>query len=155
MKSFQFRLQAVLTVREQAEQSAQQRCARAYETVEAAAGRLRSAEAAIVAVDELRGRELAAGARADRIEQLRNYTVLLHERRTVLVRELTEARRQAEAAQRQLLFATRQRETLERLRQRQRRKHDYAAAQTEQKILDDLAGRPAILLDTWRDPLPV
>jgi flagellar export protein FliJ len=155
MKSFQFRLQAVLTLREQAEQAAQQRCARAYEAVERATGRLRSAEAAIAAVDELRGRELSAGARADRLEQLGNYTVLLHERRTVLVRELAEARGQAEAARRQLLFATQQRETLERLRQRQRRKHDYAAAQAEQKLLDDLAGRRETLLDTWRDPLPV
>jgi flagellar export protein FliJ len=150
MKAFRFRLQAVLTLREQAEHEAQQLCARAYAAVESAEARLRSADAAITAADDLRRTHLASGTRASQLEQLRIYAVLLHERRVLVARELTEARRRAEEARRQLLAATQRREALERLRLRQRRTHDYQAARAEQKLLDELAGQGPTLAEVWR-----
>ena len=150
MKIFRFRLQAVLTLREQAEHEAQQLCARAYAAVESAEARLRSAEAAIAAADDLRRTHLAAGSRASQLEQLRIYAVLLQDRRAQIARELTEARRRAEEARRRLLAATQQRETLERLRNRQRRAHDYQAARAEQKLLDEMAGQGPTLAEVWR-----
>lgn len=84
MKAFCFRLQSVLTLRGRAEQAAQQRCAQAFAAVERAAARLHSADSAIATSDEMRRTQLVAGARADRVEQLRVHSVLLHERRTRL-----------------------------------------------------------------------
>jgi flagellar export protein FliJ len=142
MKTFCFRLQAVLTLREQAEQAAQQECARAYAALERAGDRLRSLDGLIPSADELRRNELSSGARADRLEQLRAYAVNLQERRTQLARELADARRLVETAWRQLIVATQNREALDRLGVRQRRAHDYNAARVEQKLLDEFSNRP-------------
>ena len=151
MKAFQFRLQAVLTLREQAEQAAQQSCARAYAAVEAASARVRAADEAIAVSDESRRAQLAAGARADQVEQLRAFGVLLGERRAGRLRELTEARQRAKEASSLLVTATQRREALERLRRGQRSVHTYQAARTEQKILDELAGHGRMLAATWRE----
>jgi flagellar export protein FliJ len=150
MKTFRFRLQAVLTLREQAEHETQLRFARACSVVENAEARLRSADAAVAASDEMRRAHLAAGSRACQLEQLRLYAVLLSERRTRIIRELAEARARAETARRALLFATQRRESLDRLRGRQRRAHDYQAAQAEQKLLDELAGQGPTLTEVWQ-----
>ena len=152
MKAFRFRLQAVLTLREQTEQVAQQRCARAYAAVEIAAARVRSAEAEIDATDQAHRAQMAAGPRAGQLDQLRLYVSLLHERRRQLARELVEGRRQAAEAARQLLLATQQREGLERLRGRQRRVYDYQTARAEQQTLDELVGRGPALSGAWKTP---
>jgi flagellar FliJ protein len=150
MKSYRFRLQAVLTLREQAEQEAQLHYARACAVVENAEARLRSADAALAASDEMRRAHLAAGSHAGQLEQLRLYAVLLTERRTRIIGELTEARAGAEESRRELLLATQRRESLERLRGRQRRVHDYQTARNEQKLLDELAGQGPSLAEVWR-----
>ena len=154
MKAFRFRLQAVLTLREQAEQAAQQRCAEAYAAVEAAAGRLRTADAAIEQSDERRRACLSGRAPVFELEQLRKHSLVLQEHRTLCVRALAEARQRADDAWRALVVATQQREALERLRARQKRVYDYQVARAEQKFLDDLSGRGPTLVDAWRD-LPV
>jgi len=141
----------VLTLREQAEQTAQQNCARAHAAVASAAARVRMAEEAIVASDEARRAQLAAGARADEIEQWRAFGVRLGERRTVVARELAEAQQQAAEAWRLLIIATQRREGLERLRRQQRLIHTGQAARLEQKLLDELAGRGPILAEAGRE----
>ena len=150
MKAFRFRLQAVLTLREQAEQAAEQRCAQAYVEVENATARVRSVEAEIDATEQAHRAQLAVGPRASQLEQLRLYTGLLDERRLHLARELTDARRRAEEARAQLLLATQKREALERLRGRQRRAHDYDSARAEQRTLDELASRAQGLSQAWK-----
>lgn len=142
MRAFRFRLEAVLTLREQTEREAQQRCARAYTAVENAAGRVRAAEGEIDAAEQAHRARLAASPLAGQLEQLRLYQLFLQERRRQLARELAEARRQADEAGRQLVLATQQREALERLRGRQRRAHDYQTTRAEQRLLDELAGHP-------------
>jgi flagellar export protein FliJ len=149
---FRFRLQAVLTLRERAEQAAQQRCARSCAAVQLAAARLGSAEAEITASEELRRTHLAAGFRAGQFEQLRAHAVLLNERRIRLARELAEARQREAEARQSLVAATQQRETLVRLRDHQRRAYNYRAARAEQKVLDDLAARGMALAQAWRQP---
>jgi flagellar FliJ protein len=151
MKAFRFRLQVVLTLREEAEQAAQQLFARAFLGLEQAAARLRSAEAAIAANDQWQRTRLAAGMRADELEQSRLYSALLEERRTQLAREAARAQQQVEEARQKLLQATRQREILERLRERQRRVYDYQAARAEQKLLDELSKRAPILAGSGRE----
>ena len=151
MKAFQFRLQAVLTLREQAEQTAQQNCARAHAAVASASARVSMAEEAIVASDQSRRAQLAAGARADEIEQWRAFGVLLGERRIAVARELAEAHQQAAEAWRLLIIATQRREGLERLRRQQRLIHTCQAARLEQKLLDELAGRGPMLAEAGRE----
>ena len=148
MRAFRFRLQAVLTLREQAEQIAQQRCARAYAAMEKAADRVRSAEAEIDATDQAHRAQVIASPRAGQLDQLRVYASLLHERRRPPAG--AEARRRADEAWRQLLLATQQREGLERLRGRQRRVYDYQSARAEQQTLDELVGRGSALSGAWK-----
>lgn len=141
MKAFRFRLEAVLTLREQAEQAAQQACARAYAAVEAAAAQVRAVGEAIAAAQQAHLLELANAPRADQIEHIRTYISHLQERQSLLERALAEARRRADAACRQLIVATQQREGLERVRLRQHRAHAYATARLEQSVLDECVGR--------------
>jgi flagellar FliJ protein len=150
MKAFRFRLQAVLTLREQTEQVAEQRCARAYAAVVNAADRVQAVQAEIDATEQAHRAQLSASPRAGQLEQLRLYTALLDQRRRQLARELAEARHRADEARRQLLQATQQREALERLRARQRRAHEYQSARTEQQILDELVGRGPALSGVWK-----
>jgi flagellar FliJ protein len=151
MKAFRFKLQVVLTLREEAEQAAQRLCARAFLGLGQATARLRAAEAEIGANDQRRSAGLASGLRADELEQTRLYGALLEERRTQLAREAARAQQQVEEARHKLLLASRQRETLERLRERQRRVHDYEAARAEQKLLDEFSKRPLILAGSNRE----
>ena len=150
MKAFRFRLQVVLTLREQAERAAQQLCARAFFGLDKATGRLRAAEAAIAADDQLRRARLAAGLRAAELEQSRLYSALLDERRAQTAREAARAQQQLEEARGKLLLATRQREILERLRDRQRRVYDCQAARAEQKLLDEFSQRAPTLAGSRR-----
>ncbi len=151
MKAFHFRLQVVLTLREEAEQAAQRACARALMAMEQAATRLGSAEAAIAANDERRRSRLAAGLRADELEQSRRYSAVLEDRRSPRAREAARAQRLVEEARHKLLLASRRREILERLRERQRLLHDYQTARAEQKLLDELSNRPLILAGCRRE----
>ena len=151
MKAFQFRLQAVLTLREHAEEAAQQSCARAYAAVEAASARLRVVDEAIAASDESCRAQLAACIRAGQIEQLRSFGVLLRERRAGRVRELAVARRRAEECWSLLLVATQRREALESLHRRQKAVHAHQTACAEQKLLDELAGHGRMLAQAWRE----
>ena len=152
MKAFHFRLPAVLTLREQVEEAARQSCARAYSAVATATERLRDADAAIVASDELRRTQLVTGAPADQFEPARVFGILLTERRAGRMRELAEVRSRAEEAWRLLVAATQGREAMERLRRRQQSQHAYQEAQTEQKTLDELAGQRKRLVEAWREP---
>jgi flagellar FliJ protein len=145
MKAFRFRLQVVLTLRQEAEQAAQQLCARAFLGLEQATGRLCGAEAAIAADHQRRRARLAAGLRGAELEQDRLYSALLEERRLQMAREAARAQQQMEEARHKLLLATRQREILERLRDRQRRVYDYQAARAEQKLLDEFSQRAPVL----------
>ena len=145
MRAFQFRLQAVLTLREQAKQAAQRRCAQAYLVVESARVRLQSAEAAIVAADELRRARLVAGIRAGELQQMRDHAVLLNSRRMQLTRELTEAWKQAESARRELVIAAQRQEGLDRLRARQQQVFNYESARAEQKLLDEMCRHGPVL----------
>lgn len=141
MKSFRYRLQAVLTVREQAEREAQLRFARACAQAQSAEKRLRSAEEALAASDKIRRERLGTGSSGGELEQLRLHAALLAELRQRSAGEVAEARQKLEATRQQLASATKAREALVRLRDRQRRAHEYASVRAEQKVMDELAGQ--------------
>ncbi len=154
MKAFKFRLQAVLTLREEKEQEAQRLVAQAL-------GVVATAEAGLARVardlDGL-GREIAdrlrTGVAAARLAEFGNYRVLLTERRFRLERELEAAREKVRQARAALLRATQERQALDGYRGRLRRSHDYRMAREEQKFLDDLATR-APVFGSHRSTSPV
>lgn len=145
MKAFHFRLEAVLSLRQQAEQAAQQRSAEAQRAVQNALAQLDAAEATLLAAQHQRLSSLGTGCQVMLLEQLRAYEIVLRERRALRARELAVAREQAEKAQVQLIKATQEREALEHLRDRQRRTHAYEAARGEQKALDEMSARKSLL----------
>ena len=151
MKAFRFRLEAVLTLREQVEQAAQRAYSRALQAAEAAILAKRAAESEIVQLDQLQASRLAERLPATELEHLRNYRGFLQERLALRHRELAEAQRRAEEARLVLVAARRQREALERLREHQRRVYDYEVARGEQKILDEMAHRSPTLAHAWQE----
>jgi len=150
MRTFRFRLEAVLTLREQVERAAQQRYGQAVAAAEAAAVQKRSVEAEIAAADEFRAGRLTRGLPATELEQMRGYRQALDQRLAERNRELEDARQRAEEARRVLVAATRQREALERLRDHQRRLYDYEAARADQKVLDEMSRRGPTLATAWQ-----
>jgi len=151
MRAFRFRLDAVLTLREQVERAAQQRYGLAVAQAENAAARTRSAEAEIVAADGLRAGRLAGGVPATELEHLRGYRLFLDGRLAQRIRELADARQRVEEARCLLVAATRQREALERLREHQRRLYNYESARADQKLLDEMSRCSPMLANAWRE----
>lgn len=139
MKKFRFTLQAVQVVRQQQERQALEaygRCLRARQQAEAALSEARrNLEDAW-----RRQRELeAAGAPALWLVHSQQWCVVLEERCRQAQTALQQARDQAAAAWSRLAVARRQREAVEKLRQRQWRQYELALAREEQKQLDELA----------------
>lgn len=154
MKAFRFQLEAILKLREQAEQAAQQQCAKANAAVERAQARLQAADATLAAAHDLHREQLATGVQANQLLQLRAYITNLCESRIRLAREVAEAQAQLATATRQMIVATQRREVLERLRERKRREHEHHVAVFEQKMLDDFNGRGSETLQARNQPVP-
>ena len=139
MKKFRFTLQAVYVVRQQQERQALEvygRCLRARLQAEAALAQARQN------LEEgwRRQRELeAAGAPALWLMHGQHWCATLDERCRQAEILLQQAREQTAAAWSRLAVARRQREAVEKLRQRQWRQHELALAHQEQKQLDELA----------------
>ena len=144
MKAFRFSLEAILTLREQAEKAVQVRCAQAYAAERRAADNLREAEAALATAEQAQTVLLQKGCAAAQVEQLRSYSLFLEARRLEFMRAHEESKKRAVDAQAQLITATQKREALERLKNRQRIAHSYNAARLEQLTLDELTGGGAL-----------
>lgn len=150
MKSFRFRLQAILSLREQKEQAAKRIYAEKLRAQEAVAQRLQVAEREIEALMDLQRGQMNRGITCEQLERFRNYLVVLDDRRKSLQVDLMKARQITELAWRELVVATQKREALDRLRSRQQRVYDYEAARAEQKLIDELSSRSDTLADAWR-----
>jgi flagellar export protein FliJ len=151
MKSFRFRLQAILTLREQKEQAAKRIYAEKLRAQEVVAHRLQAAEREIEALMNLQRGQMNSGITCEQLERFRNYLVVLDDRRKALQIDLVKAKQITELAWRELLVATQKREALDRLRSRQQRMYSYEAARAEQKLIDELSSRSDTLADAWRE----
>lgn len=146
MKRFRFQLESILTLREQRERTAQRRFVEALRAYEAIEVRRREHQDLVFAW-ETQTRELRLqGAPACDWRALGNYGVALDEQRQRLDAEADVARRALDAAWAQMTEAARDREGLERYRNRQRAAYERAAGVADQKFLDDLAGRRRAVL---------
>lgn len=139
MKKFRFTLQAVYVVRQQQERQALEAYGRSLRARQQAEETLRQAH---LNLEEgwRRQRELeAAGAPALWLVHGQHWCAVLEERHHQAEAALQQAREQTAAAWSRLAVARRQREAVEKLRQRQWRNYELAVAREEQKQLDELA----------------
>jgi len=138
MKSFRFALQPLQLLREQKERVMQKRYVEALRASDEAAARLdagtRELSAAWVALYE----EVAGGITMDRLRQIRAWCSGLERRCEELTTALKSAQRAAQQAWREMALATRDREALDRLREKRRRAYDRAVQRDEQKQLDEM-----------------
>jgi flagellar FliJ protein len=150
MKSFRFRLHAILTLREDREQAAQRLYADALRAVDAVQQRIQATQRQLDALAADRQTRLNHGVPADELGSLDRYRRVLDLRLNRLREEHAAARAAADRSWQSLLKARQDREALEKYRNRLERDHDAAAARLEQRLLDDLASRAPTLAAAWR-----
>jgi flagellar export protein FliJ len=150
MKPFHFALEAVCTVRLHQEQKALESYAQALQARS-------QAEALVAQVDqqmqecwnELRA-HLARGCSVGLAARTHDYQKALAQRRHECAAALELAERRVAAALQGMLHARRQREIVDRYRERQKARHDREQVRAEQKFLDDLAGRRSSSILAWK-----
>jgi flagellar export protein FliJ len=139
MKAFNFPLESLRTLRQQRERAAQQRYARALAACDSAGQGLQLASGELSAGHAVFLGELAAGAAAGRLVNLRTWCSVLEIRRNERAAALAEARRNANDALRLLTAAAREREALDRFHDKSQHLWQRAFQADEQKMLDELA----------------
>ena len=141
MKPFRFSLQPIQVLREQKEHEAQQSYVQALRACEEAAARVRTAGAELADCWTLLGDELAAGSEATEVLRTRAWCNVLEIRLKEHTGALEEARHSVDAVWRDMLLATRDRETIDHYHDKQRRVYDRDVQRADQKELDELALR--------------
>ncbi len=139
MKPFRFSLQPMLSLKEQTEQAARERYAAALRACENAAARLQQASVELADCWTGLCQKLAAGVSGAELLRARAWCNVLETRVKECAAASERARQAAAAVWQELLAATREREGLERLRERRRASYHREAQAVEQKTLDELA----------------
>ena len=141
MKRFEFRLQAVLTLRQRSEQAALEKYGRAIETRQAAADRLSALDLELCDARRSWLNALADGCAAARAAQMLAYCHLLEERKRQCEQTLHLADVELNQASQKMLQARQQREAVENVLAHQRERHDRDLQDEERKLIDDLVNR--------------
>ena len=145
MKPFRFPLQPIRVLREQKEQVAQQRFAQAMLACEEAAFQLQTASEELAAGWTSLCEELSTGVTATRLLRTRAWCNVLELRQKERNAALQHARRLMDAAWREMMLATRDRESLDRFHDKCRLAYDREAQREEQKLLDEIGVRRSTL----------
>jgi flagellar export protein FliJ len=139
MKRFQFSLAALSVLREQHEQAAQKKYAESLRICEETAARVELASHELMTCwRDLTGK-LAAGVSAMEFLRARAWCNVLELRLKERTAALEQARLKVDAVWQEMLVATRDRESLDRFRDKKRRAYSAEAQRTEQKDMDELA----------------
>ena len=139
MKSFQFSLSALAVLREQQEQAAQKKYVDALHFCEEAAGRVDAASHELKNCwRDLTGK-LSAGVSAMEFLRARAWCNVLELRLKERTAALEQARLKVDAVWQEMLVATRDRESLDRFKDKKRRAYNTQVQRAEQKELDELA----------------
>ena len=144
MKPFRFPLQSIRVLRRQKEQSAQQRFAEAMRACEYAALQLQVASQELAAGWASLCQELSVGVAATGLLRTQSWCSLLEARQRERSAALQMARRAMDAAWREMMLATRDREALDRHHDKCRRVYDREAQREDQKRLDEIGIRRAM-----------
>ncbi|HKX61994.1 MAG TPA: flagellar export protein FliJ [Verrucomicrobiae bacterium] len=141
MKRFEFRLQAVLTLRQRAEQAAMEVFGTAIRRREAASAQLQHHEMQLSETRRQWLNEMADGCPAIRASQTLAFCHSIDERRIRADQELQQADLELAQASQRMVFARQQREAVENLLRRQREAHELQARLADQRVIDDLVNR--------------
>lgn len=141
MKRFEFKLQAVLTLRQRAEQAALEKYSRAILHRQQAAERVSESEMELSEGRRQWLNALADGCPAVRAAQMLGFCHLLEERKRQCEQTLNLADVELNQASQKMLFARQQREAVEKFLERQRERYDRTLREEERKLIDDLVNR--------------
>lgn len=139
MKPFRFSLQPIRVLREQREQTAQQRYAEALRACEMAAARVRSASEGLDRAWTALHKDLASGVTGTQLLRSRAWCNVLEQRLRDRTREMEQARLSTDALWHELMGATREREALDSFHDKSRRAYDREFQRAEQNALDEMA----------------
>lgn len=141
MKRFTFKLQAVLTLRQRAEQAALEKYARAIEHRQECAVTLADSEMELSEARRQWLNALADGVAAVRAAQMLGFCHLLEERKRQCEQTLELADIELNRSSQGMLQARQEREAVETLMARQRARYDHLVVEDERKMIDDLINR--------------
>jgi flagellar export protein FliJ len=129
-------------LREQKEQAAQQRHAKALAACRTAGEQLEMANLRLAEAREWFSMVLADKSAAAKVMNVRTWCAALEINQREYTKALNDARRNAEQTLREMTAATRDREGLDRYREKSRRAYEYELRREEQKISDEMATQP-------------
>ena len=141
MKPFRFSLQPLRLLREQKERVKQKRYVEALRASDEAAARLDASSHELAAAWTTLCEEVAEGVTIAKLRQTRAWCAGLERRCEELTMALKSAQRFAHEAWREMALASRDREALDKLRDKSRRVYDRAVQRDEQKQLDEMGLR--------------
>jgi flagellar protein FliJ len=139
MKAFRFPLQPILSLKQQAEESARERYAATLRACEEAAARVQQASVELTECWAGLCQKLASGVNSGELLRARAWCNVLELRVKERATALEKARHAVDAVWQELMLATREREGLDRLRDRRRVSYNRLVQAAEQKQLDELA----------------
>jgi flagellar export protein FliJ len=139
MKPFRFTLQPIFSLKQQAEQSARERYAATLRACEEAAAGVQEASVELTECWTSLCQKLAEGVASGELLRARAWCNVLELRVKERAAALEKARHAVDAVWQQLMLATRERESLDRLQERRRLAYNRTVQATEQKELDELA----------------
>ncbi len=129
-------------LREQKEEAAQQRHAKALAACLAATDQLEIANVRLAEAQDWLSLVLMDESAVGKIMNVRAWCGALEIKQREYTKALNDARRVAEETLREMTVATRDREALDRYHEKSRRVHEYEVRREEQKITDEMAAQP-------------
>jgi flagellar export protein FliJ len=148
MKPFHFSLEPLRSLRKHKEEVVRERYAQTVRACEEAAARVQAASVELTACWKTLCEKLAAGVTGDDLLRARAWCNVLELRVKERASTLEQARLAVDAVWKELVVATRDRETLDKLHDKRRNAYDRELQREEQKYLDELSVQLA------QSPLP-
>jgi flagellar export protein FliJ len=141
MKPFRFPLKSLRVLRQQKERAMQKRYVEALRACDEAAARLDAGSHELAAAWSALCEEVTEGATVGQLRQTRAWCATLEQRCEQLAAALKLAQQTTHEASRDMMLATRDREALDRLRNKQRHNFNRGVQRDEQKQLDEMGLR--------------
>jgi flagellar FliJ protein len=150
MKKFQFKLQAVLIVRQRAEQVALELYGRAVLNRQEAMRMLTEIEHRLVKMRQEWQEQMRAGCSGGHLREAQGFDQVLEVERQRRDRVLARAEIEVNQAFLKVVRSRQQREMVETHRAHQRSRYDQAVGVEERKEIDDMINSRASTLGAWR-----
>ncbi len=139
MKPFQFTLEPLRVLRGQKERAAQRRYVQALAACNLAERQLEDAATELMAGWKVLGEELCRGVDSNRLNRLHTWCKVLEIRRNERQAQADKVRQTAEQLFQEMTLASRDREALDKFRDKSRHAYERQAQREEQNMFDELA----------------